>query len=92
MTTGNMESFHGSLREELSDAELFHTLVEAKAKVDTWLNWYNRELPHHSLGYRTPSELGVEAVAQRADYHYCPEPPEGRPGNLNHGHVNPAIS
>jgi len=87
-----MESFHGSLREELSDTELFYSLEEALAKLGNCQNWYNRERPHHSLGYRTPRELGVEAVPQRADYHYYPEPLEGRPGNLNHGHVNPTLS
>jgi len=34
---GYMESFHGSLREELLDAELFYSLEEAQAKVGNWL-------------------------------------------------------
>ncbi len=59
---GHMESFHGSLREELLDAELFYSLEEARAKVESWLTWYNRERPHQSLDYRTPGEVWPEAA------------------------------
>jgi len=66
---GHLESFNGSLREELLDAELFHVLGEARSKVESWLCWYNGERPHQSLGYRTPLEvwestapLGVEGA------------------------------
>ncbi len=40
---GHLESFNGSLRDELLDAELFHTLGAAQAKVESWLGWYNGE-------------------------------------------------
>ena len=36
---GHVESFNGSLRDELLDAELFHSLGEAQTKVATWLHW-----------------------------------------------------
>ena len=81
---GHMESFHGSQREELLDAELFHSLGEAQAKVEGWLNWYNGERPHQSLGYRTPRELWEAAVPQGAPVSYGPPPPEGRPGIPSH--------
>src|SRR3974377_1004966 len=50
---GHMESFHGSLREELLNAELFHSLGEAQTKVATWLNWYcgGRQLPRWGLRF-----------------------------------------
>jgi transposase InsO family protein len=35
---GHLESFNGSLRDELLDAELFHSLGEARTKVESWLN------------------------------------------------------
>lgn len=34
---GHIESFHGSLREELLDAKLFYSLGETRAKVESWL-------------------------------------------------------
>jgi putative transposase len=82
---GHMESFHGSLREELLDAELFHSLGEAQANVATWLHWYNSERPHQSLGYRTPRERWEAAAPQRAPVNYGPPPPEGRLGVPSHG-------
>jgi putative transposase len=81
---GHVESFHGSLRDELLDAELFHSLKEAQAKVEGWLHWYNRERPHQSLGYRTPGEMWEAAAPQGAPVSYGPPPPEGRLGMPSH--------
>src|SRR3974377_1103706 len=52
---GHMESFHGSLRDELLNAELFHSLGEAQTKVATWLNWYNSKRPPQMLGCCCPA-------------------------------------
>ena len=61
---GHVEGFNGSLRDELLDAELFHSLEEAQTKMAGWLHWYNSERPHQSLGYRTPHErLGMPSHA-----------------------------
>jgi putative transposase len=68
---GHLESFNGSLRDELLDAELFHVLGEARTKVEIWLFWYNGERPHQSLGYRTPLEVWETAA---------PSGPPGRRG------------
>jgi putative transposase len=81
---GHVESFHGSLRDELLDAELFHSLGEAQTKVATWLHWYNSERPHQSLGYRTPRECWEAAAPQGAPVNYGPPPPEGRLGMPSH--------
>jgi putative transposase len=81
---GHVESFHGSLRDELLDAELFHSLGEAQAKVENWLNWYNSERPHQSLGYRTPREVWEAAAPQGAPVSDGPPPPEGRLGMPSH--------
>jgi putative transposase len=81
---GHRESFHGSLRDELLNAELFHSLGEAQAKLAAWLNWYNAERPHQSLGYRTPRELWEAAAPQGAPVSYGPPPPEGRLGMPSH--------
>jgi len=78
---GHMESFHGSLREELLDAELFYSLEETRAKV-----------MGQSLEYRTPGEVWPEAARPRAPDNGGPPPPAGRLANLNHEHVNPTLS
>jgi putative transposase len=82
---GHMESFHGSLRDELLDAELFHSLGEAQTKVATWLHWYNSERPHQSLGYRTPREWWETVAPQGAPVSDGPPPPEGRLDITSHG-------
>jgi putative transposase len=46
---GYAESFHGRLRDELLDAELFADLAEAKALAASWKNDYNHRRPHSSL-------------------------------------------
>ena len=89
---GHLESFNGSLRDELLDAELFHSLGETRAKVETWLNWYNGERPHQSLGYRTPWQLWIEAAPQGAPYNCGPPPPGGRLANRTHATFNPTLS
>lgn len=88
---GHLESFHGSLREELLDAELFHTLREAQSKVEGWLRWYNGVRPHQSLGYATPQEWWG-AAPQGAPDSYGPPPPSGRLANRSHVCFNPTLS
>jgi putative transposase len=84
---GHLESFHGSLRAELLDAELFQTLGEARAQVENWLTWYNGERPHQSLGYATPQECW-KAAPQEAPDNLGPPPPEGQQATPTHDHVN----
>jgi putative transposase len=88
---GHLESFNGSLRDELLDAELFHTLVEAQTKVESWLGWYNGERPHQSLGYATPIECWEAAPPGAPDI--CgPPPPAGRLAERSHVCVIPTLS
>lgn len=56
---GFAESFHGKLRDELLDAELFGCLKEAKMLSTRWRLDYNHHRPHSSLGYRTPAEFAA---------------------------------
>ena len=52
---GYVESFNGTLRDELLDREIFYTLAEAKVLIERWRQEYNTIRPHSSLGYRPPA-------------------------------------
>lgn len=52
---GYVESFHGRLRDELLNAEVFADVREAKALAAAWKNEYNHRRPHSSLGYVPPA-------------------------------------
>jgi putative transposase len=54
---GYAESFHGRLRDELLDNELFTCLAEARMLSTQWRLEYNHRRPHSSLGYLAPSEF-----------------------------------
>lgn len=57
---GHIESYQGTMREELLEREEFETLKEAKQKISQWVNLYNTQRPHSALGYRTPMEVWNE--------------------------------
>ncbi len=52
---GYAESFHGRLRDELLNAEVFEGKREAKALAASWRHEYNHQRPHSSLGYVPPA-------------------------------------
>jgi putative transposase len=52
---GYVESFNGKLRDELLNAEVFNTLLEARVLIEQWRVHYNTARPHSSLGYRPPA-------------------------------------
>jgi putative transposase len=52
---GYVESFHGKLRDELLNGELFDTLWETQVLLEQWRREYNAVRPHSSLGYRPPA-------------------------------------
>lgn len=54
---GVAESFIGKLRDECLNLEWFYNPSEAQVIVETYRNEYNRERPHSSLGYATPTEF-----------------------------------
>ena len=60
---GFIESFNGSLRDELLNEELFDSLDDARRKLALWRYDYNNVRPHSSLGNQTPSEAR-RALAQ----------------------------
>lgn len=57
------ESFNGRLREEFLNVTRFQHLWDARAKAAEWLQHYNEQRPHSSLGYRTPNEFAAVACS-----------------------------
>ena len=51
-----IESFNGSLRDELLNEEWFNSLDDARRKLALWRYDYNNVRPHSSLGNQTPAE------------------------------------
>ncbi len=66
------------MRDELLNAELFTSLLEARVLGKAWKQSYNHERPHSSLDYQTPAEYG--ALWPRADS-AKPPPSRGHSGN-----------
>jgi transposase InsO family protein len=68
---GYVESFNGTLRDELLDREIFYSLTEAKVLIEMWRKHYNGIRPHSSLGYRPPAPetiaAGPPSATLRAD-------------------------
>ena len=54
MARAFIESFNGSLRDELLNEEIFDTLDDARRKIALWRYDYNAVRPHSSLGNLTP--------------------------------------
>jgi transposase InsO family protein len=55
---GYAESFNSKVRDELLNAEVFGSVLEAKVLAREWRQEYNHVRPHSSLGYRTPADFG----------------------------------
>ena len=49
-----IESFNGSLRDELLNEEIFDSLADARRKLALWRYDYNAVRPHSSLANQTP--------------------------------------
>lgn len=58
------ESFNGRLRDELLNQTLFRSIRHAREVLTAWRADYNRERPHSSLGWLTPTEYAAQ-IEQR---------------------------
>ena len=61
---GSNESCNGTFRRECLDAELFHSLSEARVVIEDWRRLYNHERPHSALGYQVPAAVFVGAITR----------------------------
>jgi len=52
---GFVESFHGRLRDECLNAEIFLSLADAQRKLKAWRDDYNHHRPHSALGDQSPA-------------------------------------
>lgn len=55
-TTGKIERFHRTLREEFLSGRIFSALGAAQTELDAWVEDYNTNRPHRSLKMQTPAE------------------------------------
>ena len=50
-----VERFNGTMRDEVLNGELFHSVLEARVVIAEWVEEYNTVRPHRGLGMRTPA-------------------------------------
>jgi transposase InsO family protein len=55
-TTGKVERFHRTLREEFLTGRTFATVDDAQAQLDGWVELYNHVRPHQGIGMVPPIE------------------------------------
>jgi hypothetical protein len=67
-TTGKIERWHKTLREEfLATCDSFASLAHAQAELDAWVLYYNCERPHQSLGMATPASRFAKAASDEQE-------------------------
>jgi len=67
-TTGKIERFHRTLRQEFLTGRTFDDLGSAQAELDGWVQSYNTERPHSALDMATPaSRFTVAELGRPAD-------------------------
>jgi transposase InsO family protein len=77
-TTGKIERFHRTMRPEFDTRRVFSSLRTAQQALDEWVEDYNTQRPHQSLGMATPAEKFT--TTNTADQH--PAPVATRPAQL----------
>lgn len=61
MQNAYIERKSGSIRRELLNTYLFHSLAEVRAMTEEWRHDYNHERPHKSLGYMSPARYAEQS-------------------------------
>lgn len=57
---GLIERFFRSLKEECVWQHRFPSFEVARAEISRWIDWYNQERPHQSLGYLSPQQFRAQ--------------------------------
>jgi transposase InsO family protein len=55
-TTGKIERWHKTMRREFLDGKVFASIEVAQAQLDVWVEHYNHNRPHQSIGMVAPWE------------------------------------
>jgi transposase InsO family protein len=63
MQNGFVESFNGRMRDELLNESLFLSLDHARDLIAAWVQDFNTQRPHSSLGYLTPADFAKTITA-----------------------------
>ncbi|MAI31416.1 MAG: hypothetical protein CMM07_07070, partial [Rhodopirellula sp.] len=75
---GYVESFNGTLRDELLNREIFLSFEEARLVIDRWRLDYNHHRIHSSLDYQTPAAYAA-GCALPASASATPQTPDTQP-------------
>lgn len=63
-----IERFNGSIRRELLNAYIFHSLTEVREKAAAWMDDYNHCRPHGALAFQTPTMFATNQKQSRQLY------------------------
>ena len=66
-TTGKIERFHRTLRQEFLTGRVFADLATAQTELDAWVDSYNRDRPHSALGMAPPATRFTADAGRPAD-------------------------
>jgi transposase InsO family protein len=66
-TTGKIERWHKTLRVEFLTGKTFTSIADAQAHLDAWVDHYNHDRPHQSIGMVAPWERFRLANRQPAE-------------------------
>lgn len=65
-TTGKVERFHRTLRQEFLTGRVFESIGDAQAQLNAWVEHYNHQRPHQGIGMVPPFERFRLAEAEPA--------------------------
>jgi len=78
-TTGKIERWHKTLRNEFLTGKVFASIADAQAQLDAWVGLYNHDRPHQSLGMAAPWERFRLANTAAATTDTRPAPADASP-------------